>query len=336
MNLPPDLDLSGLTLLPGLINAHDHLEFNLFPRLGRGPYANASEWAADIYRPDDPPVREHLRVPKSVRLFWGGIKNLLAGVTTVLHHNPYQPEVFESNFPVRVIRRFGWAHSLRFSPDIRKHYDAAPPDAPFIVHACEGTDRSAADEIRELDALGVLGPRTVIVHGVGLDSAGIALLKERGASLIWCPSSNHFTLGRTISPEVLNSGIPIALGTDSALTGQGDLLDELEVASRHVPWSRLYDMVTAEPAKILRIESHESDLVAVRDPRNLTPELVVIDGRIRLISERLAKPLRLPGFHPIEIADRGRWLIDCDLPRLMGSVREVLGEALLSGKAVSV
>ena len=43
----PELDLAGYLILPGLINCHDHLEFNLFPRLGRGPYDNASSWAAD-------------------------------------------------------------------------------------------------------------------------------------------------------------------------------------------------------------------------------------------------------------------------------------------------
>ena len=36
------LDLSGFLILPGLINAHDHLEFALF-RLGKGPYRNFVE-----------------------------------------------------------------------------------------------------------------------------------------------------------------------------------------------------------------------------------------------------------------------------------------------------
>ena len=59
-----DLD-SATSCMPGLINAHDHLEFNLFPRLGRGPYPNAGEWARDIYHPDRSPIREQLRVPKA-------------------------------------------------------------------------------------------------------------------------------------------------------------------------------------------------------------------------------------------------------------------------------
>src|SRR5579871_1541639 len=29
-----EIDVTGHLLLPGLINAHDHLEYNLFPRLG--------------------------------------------------------------------------------------------------------------------------------------------------------------------------------------------------------------------------------------------------------------------------------------------------------------
>src|SRR5262245_47510100 len=88
---PPDaaIDLENRLILPGLINAHDHLEFNLFPRLGRGPYSNSADWARDIYQPEVSPVREHLSVPRNIRMLWGGLKNLLCGVTTVCHHNPY-------------------------------------------------------------------------------------------------------------------------------------------------------------------------------------------------------------------------------------------------------
>jgi hypothetical protein len=129
-----EIDLAGLQVLPGLINAHDHLEFALFPRLGRRYYGNATEWARDIYRPEESPVREHLQVPKPSRLLWGGLRNLACGVTTVCHHNPYEA-VFDDDFPVRVVKRYGWAHSLAFEPALRACYEATPPGAPFLIHA---------------------------------------------------------------------------------------------------------------------------------------------------------------------------------------------------------
>ena len=350
----PDLDASGLLILPGLINAHDHLEFNLFPRLGSGPYANATAWAKDIYRPHEPPVREHLKLAKHFRLLWGGIKNLLSGVTSVLHHNPYEP-VFDAGFPVRVIRRFGWSHSLSFSRDVKADWARTPREAPFLIHAGEGTDSCAADEVYRLDAAGVLGPSTVLVHGVALEQSGLELLRKRRSSLVWCPSSNHFTLGRTLSREALDSGIPIALGTDSALTAAGDLIDEIEVARRDVRAVRLYGMLTDVAARVLRLRDGEgtisdggvSDLLLVRDrgiePAHallqIDPEAVFVGGRIKLASlrfaERLPAPLR-KNLQPLRIEGRGEWLIDCDVSMLLDACHLALGKDFrLAGKAVA-
>ena len=339
------LDLAGHIVLPGLINAHDHLEFNLFPQLGSGPYANAGEWARDIYHPERSPIREQLRVPKAVRLWWGGLKNLLSGVTTVCHHNPYEREVFDAAFPVRVVRRFGWAHSLEFEPDLAARYRKVPASYPFLVHCGEGVDAAARREVGALEEIGVLGARTAIVHGVGLRGEGIALMRRRGASLVWCPTSNLAMLGRTVSRAVLRSGIPTALATDSALSAPVDLLDELALARKYLPAERLYAMVTSEPARILRLPASR-DWIAVRSQARTAAgalfagaiALVAVAGRIRLISPELAGQLPAAErrrFQPLHVEGRTPVLVDADIRALRRAAVKHLGADLrLAGKRI--
>ena len=322
-----DLDLSGLEIHPGLINAHDHLQFALFPRLGSGPYANATEWAHDIYHPEREPVRSHLRVPKHVRLIWGGLRNLIAGVTTVSHHDEYHP-VFDAEFPVRVIKNYGWAHSLQCTPYVRQCYDRTPRGAPFLIHLAEGTDSSAAAELFRLHELGMLTERTVLIHAVGLDVEGWDLVWRTGAAVIWCPRSNLFTLGRTLSRDVLKSGIPIALGTDSSLTAEGDLLDEIRFAG-------FFNNTAA--SEILRLPPSPDDWIAV--PRmGCPPQLVVIDGTIRLIDPRLASVLSPDlrrKFHHLQIEGRPSVLVRADVPRLLQETTLPLDSIRLGGRKIS-
>jgi cytosine/adenosine deaminase-related metal-dependent hydrolase len=342
------LDLSGHVRLPGLINSHDHLEFNLFPRLGRGHYGNATDWARDIHHPERSPIREHLRVPKPVRLWWGALKNLLSGVTTVCHHNPYEPEVFGEDFPVRVVRRMAWAHSLAFEDSLADRFRAAPRTWPFVVHCGEGVDASARRELQTLDRLGALDSRTAIVHGVGLNAAGVNLVRRRGASVIWCPSSNLGMLGRTISRTVFRSDVPVSLATDSAMSAPVDLLDELAVARRFLPTDRLYRMVTSVPARVLRLSerARAGDWIAMRSNARRPEEalfdgrvaLVVVGGRIRLISPELAEQLpktERRRLQPLHVDHRAPVLVDADVAELRRAAAKHLGSDLrLAGKRI--
>jgi cytosine/adenosine deaminase-related metal-dependent hydrolase len=356
VNDPTDVDLSGHLLLPGLINAHDHLEFNLFPRLGRGPWPNASAWAAEVHRPDESPVKEHLRVSKNVRLIWGGIKNLLSGATTVAHHNPYEPFVFTDRFPVRVVKRYGWAHSLPFSPDIRDRWKRTPVRWPFIVHAAEGTDECAHREIPRLQEMGLLDRRAILVHAVGATQRELETIHRSGSSIVWCPSANLFTLGRTLPGTTITSGVPIALGTDSALTGCGDLIDEMQCAKTAAALTeeQIYPLVTSSAARMLRLNTGQgmirergvADLVAVADQGqtpaeallDLQPELVMARGRVMLMSDRFAQSGRITrsnALRSIHVEDRGWFLIRADVPSLFDAAAKVLGsEVRLAGKRI--
>lgn len=359
---PPDdavkFDLRNYLLLPGLINPHDHLEFNLFPRLGRGPYPSCADWAHDIYHPQRSPVREHLSVPKTVRLWWGGLKNLLSGVTTVCHHNPWD-EAFDQEYPVQVVRRYGWAHSTFFDKDVFRAFASTDPVSPFIIHAGEGTDQRSRDEVFELDRMGVLDRRTVLVHGVGFSEAGHRLVNQRGGSLVWCPTSNRFVLGTTLNIRSLGNFDRVALGSDSALTAQGSLLDEIHAAggegtSAHA----IYRMVTETAAWILRLTDGEgtlqpnaiANIIAVpwtgKTPADTIMQvdssrihMVMVAGRLHLISDEFiprCQVSEIDGLEWIEV-NGVRRRVRAPIPWLISETATHLGaEIRLAGMKVSV
>jgi cytosine/adenosine deaminase-related metal-dependent hydrolase len=353
-----EYDLSGYLLLPGLINAHDHLEFNLFPRLGKGPWRNAREWAAAIHQPEVSPVKEHRAVPRPVRLRWGAIRNLLSGVTTVAHHNPFDSIFSSRNFPVRVVRRFAWAHSLDFSPDIVALRRKTPRGWPFMIHAAEGDDQFARQELTKLDELGLLDDQAVLVHATAATPDQLEKVRARDANIVWCPSSNLFTLGRTLSADSLRPFPAVSLGTDSAMTAAGDLIDELHVARQlcGINAAEGYRFVTSNPARALRLKSGEgsirengvADFLAVRDngqtpAQALTsclPDLVMKGGRTMLVSHRMQREREIPGttkdLRWLEVETRGRYLVRANMPRLYDAASRALGsEIRLAGKRVT-
>jgi cytosine/adenosine deaminase-related metal-dependent hydrolase len=342
------LDLSGFLVLPGLINAHDHLEFALFPRLAAAPYRNYIEWGVDIHDRFPEIIAVHRAVPKDVRMWWGGIRNLLCGVTTVSHHDPLHPEMLDGDFPVRVMREYGWAHSPALGGDLRRARAMTPERSVFLIHACEGTDEVARSEVWNLDRQGLLDASTVVVHGLALDREGVGRLIERRTSLIVCPSSNQFLFGAVPDLSLLGAIPHLALGNDSPLTAEGDLLDEIRFAIRACGLTpeAAWTMVTQAPATILRLRNGEGalqpegigDLVVVKDTGEqpaamlsaLTMrdvELVIIGGRVHLASPALLR--RLPAkmrdkLEPLCVDGVVRWL-RAPVSYLLRRAEKVLG-----------
>lgn len=255
-------DLRGAWVVPGLVNAHDHLELNTFPRLKfRAVYANARDWSADVSArlDSDPAIVAARAVPLADRLLIGGLKNLLAGTTTVAHHNPLhrplRPFPAGRSYPVRVLARFGWAHSLYLAPDFATSYRRTPRAQPWMIHLAEGTDAPAQAELAQLDAAGALQSNTVMIHGVGLTASARSRALAQGAALVWCPSSNLFLLDATAEVGEFSAAGRLALGSDSRLTGERDLLDELRAAAgtRRLDTFALWRAVTCDAASILRL-----------------------------------------------------------------------------------
>lgn len=297
------MDVRGFVLCPGLINAHDHLEMNLYPKLGSPPYENYTQWGRDIYQPKETPLREIEATDLDYRLLWGGLKNLISGVTTVVHHNRWRRILGHATFPVEVLP-IDWAHSLAFEKKLPK---SISNKRPFVIHAAEGVDELARQEIRTLQESRLLQANTVIIHGVAMGEFEMMLMKNAGASMVWCPSSNLFMFNKTADIRKMRHHFPIALGTDSTLTGGWCLLEEMRTAKRlgYAEDATLMSMVGAIAANIFRLPEPRIELGGTANffliPKSNTPianqllrmeckdiAAVIVRGEVRLADKSFA------------------------------------------------
>ncbi|MEQ1567113.1 MAG: amidohydrolase family protein [Myxococcota bacterium] len=112
-----------------------------------------------------------------------------------------------------------------------------------------------------LDALGVLGPGLLCVHGVHLSPADRALLAARRSPLACCPRSNlHIGGALPDVPALLADGVAVCLGTDSQASAPDlDVLGELPVlaaAFPRVPLETWLHLVTAAGADALGLPGY--------------------------------------------------------------------------------
>jgi len=135
--------------------------------------------------------------------------------------------------------------------------------APLTLHAAESREevaliRAAAGPIAQvlyplagwelpspqhsspiayLSRQGALTPGMLLVHGVQVDAADVALIAAAGCGMVLCPRSNA-RLGVGTAPAALyrQLGVPLALGTDSLASNDSlSLWDEIAAARRVYP-----------------------------------------------------------------------------------------------------
>jgi cytosine/adenosine deaminase-related metal-dependent hydrolase len=249
---------------------------------------------------------------------------------------------------MRVLSEYGWAHSLAGIQKVVERFVQTPEDWPFILHLAEGTDQVSQREFDLLEQRLPLDERLVLVHCVGLTPEQWERVTRTRTGIVWCPSSNLYTLGETLTAEQVLKLPNVALGTDSSLTASGDLLDEVRFVydEVRVPAPFIYDLVTVKAAQLLRLKRGEgtlqigakADLIVAKD-RRLTPaetlvqmswhdiELVMEGGRIVLLSAALSERI------PFALKEGMEWiLIDGVRQLLRAPVQKLLRQSSVSPK----
>jgi len=102
---------------------------------------------------------------------------------------------------------------------------AAALSAPIQTHLAETREERgrvaelfpARSYTRVYDDCGLLGPRSILAHGIWLDPADRSLLADRGAVVAHCPTANLFLgAGSMDRGAAMASGVRQALGSDVA------------------------------------------------------------------------------------------------------------------------
>jgi cytosine/adenosine deaminase-related metal-dependent hydrolase len=253
-----DERFDGAVILPGLVNAHTHLEYAAMGGFGDG--MAFGPWIEDhIRRKAATGAEDSLDQARA-----GAAACLRSGVTTIADC-AYSGAVADAAAEAG-LRAIVYIEGFSDWPDLKSRtvarIDATTttelvrpgisPHAPFTVTLDDyrmlvGLARErglpvathlleSARETQHLDAFAeVLGPDTVAIHVVFADPSDIELMAQLDVPAVHCPRSNAL-LGCGIAPlpELLAAGVRVGLGTDSPSSAiDFDMWAEMRAAVMH-------------------------------------------------------------------------------------------------------
>lgn len=250
-------------ILPGLIDAHNHILFDIFDETDWSPsqaYTNHNQWTAEARYGAMVDAKQYLNGEGTPNLDpgfgcemdkYGELKGILAGTTSILGAaNPTNKTCYGS------LARTIDQSSNDLGQDKIQVATLFPPSSPdaicsniqsdktdaLVAHVGEGVDATALNEFATLGTVTnpdncLYVPETTIVHGTAFGDAQLSVMAANGMSLVWSPRSNVFLYGAgtdltktTNVPLALSKGINVALGPDWSLGGSQNMLDELRFA----------------------------------------------------------------------------------------------------------
>jgi hypothetical protein len=275
-------------VFPGLIDLHNHLVWNVFPRWTlKSPVTDRYEWQAL------PENDAELNGPEAALIAGGKgcdmeryaeVKALLGGATSVIGSYGPSPSDPHRNDCVKGLARnldvFSGLNTDQINSEpltsetfpfevpwerakaIRDGLDSRQLHA-VLLHVGEGKDAAARREFRMMKARGFLRPGVSIIHGVAFREPEFREMAANGVGLVWSPKSNLELYGTTADVSTaLATNVVVALAPDWSVTGSSGMLDELRVAAA---WSRqhaysvkeesLYAMVTSQPARLAALSN---------------------------------------------------------------------------------
>lgn len=289
---PDYMSLPGVFAYSPLINSHDHLIGNWFPRAGdKRPYLNSHIWVEDMKHSFSFQERSEFWVndgsfvlsepPAYTIALLGCYKSLFAGCGIVQDHAPIQKDSYYEHFPIRVLKDYRQCHSIT----LKNWWGGESPEEemrltkgkePFIIHLGEGIDDVTKGEFAQLVKHGLLQKNTLMIHGIAFEEEDMKQIAKAGASICWCPTSNHFLIGQTLKVDLaLKYGVNVTLGTDSTMSGGINLIDEFLSAKKAFPALQnniLYKMATENAVQALMLDPDYAHLNPVK-----TRNLLLID-----------------------------------------------------------
>jgi cytosine/adenosine deaminase-related metal-dependent hydrolase len=248
---------TGGVIFPGLIDLHNHLTWNVFPRWNSGrKFPNRYEWQllpaylAALADPHAKLVAEGMG-PAMAR--YAEVKAIVGGATSLAGLYPedlgptFRPPYHGMMRMLDIGSGFypdGTREPIRYEvfPLVLSEANAAEIRTglqthrirSLLIHLAEGNphDASSMMEYRILKARGLLLPGVTLIHGVALHEAQFAEMARLGVGLVWSPRSNFELYGATADVGAAKrAGVRIALAPDWSPTGSDGMVEELNYAA---------------------------------------------------------------------------------------------------------